>query len=230
MEIKARILLVEDDYNFGSVVKKKLEETGYDVTFCSDGEIAWRTFQKSQFDLCLLDIVMPKKNGYELAHQIRLKNDLVPIMFLTSKSQDEDIIRGFKNGADDYLAKPFSMQELMYRMEVWLKRSRKLSADKKAVFKIGKVTFDYPELSITNSKGRTIAVTQKEADLMKFLLENANKTLKREEILYHVWGKDDYFLGRSMDVFITKVRKHIAGIEGAELITLHGIGFKFVVP
>ncbi len=231
MDTKARILLVEDDYNLGAITKKRLEESGYEVTHCSDGEIAWKTFQKSLYDICLLDVVMPKKNGFELARQIRQKNDLIPILFLTSKSQDEDKISGFKHGADDYVTKPFSMQELLLRIEVFLKRTRPLNADKRTTYTVGKITFDYGELKLTDSSGKLKAsLTQKEADLLKFFCENANKTLKREEILYHVWGKDDYFLGRSMDVFITKIRKHFVDDKDVKLETLHGIGFKFYVP
>jgi DNA-binding response OmpR family regulator len=230
MDTKARILLVEDDYNLGAITKKRLEESGYEVTHCSDGDIAWKQFQKSLFDICLLDVVMPKKNGFELAKQIRQKNDLIPILFLTSKSEDEDKISGFKHGADDYVTKPFSMQELLLRIEVFLKRTRPLNADKRAQFTVGKTTFDYGELKLTDKNGKLKAtLTQKEADLLKFFCENANKTLKREEILYHVWGKDDYFLGRSMDVFITKIRKHFSDDKDVKLETLHGIGFKFYV-
>ncbi|UYQ93276.1 response regulator transcription factor [Chitinophaga horti] len=231
MDTKAKILLVEDDYNLGAVTKRRLEEAGYEVTHCSDGEMAWKQFQKAMFDICLLDVVMPKKDGFTLAQQIRKKNDLIPILFLTSKSMDEDKITGFKTGADDYVTKPFSMQELLMRIEVFLKRTRPLNADKRAQFQLGPLTFDYGELKLLDKDGKTKStLTQKEADLLKFFCENANKTLKREEILYHVWGKDDYFLGRSMDVFITKIRKHFDDVDDIRLETLHGIGFKFYVP
>ncbi|ATL47092.1 DNA-binding response regulator [Chitinophaga caeni] len=232
MDTKAKILLVEDDFNLGAVTKKRLEEAGFFVEHCIDGDTAWKEFQRTMYDICLLDVVMPKKDGFTLAQLIRRKNDFVPILFLTSKSLDEDKITGFKHGADDYVTKPFSMQELLYRIEVFLKRTRPLNADKKAIYKLGNLIFDYGELKIVNpdAKKKVKILTQKEADLLKFLCENANKTLKREEILYHVWGKDDYFLGRSMDVFITKIRKNFPAESPVKLETLHGIGFKFHMP
>ncbi|PUZ22177.1 DNA-binding response regulator [Chitinophaga costaii] len=234
--MKARILLVEDDENVGAVTKKKLEENGYEVFHCTDGQMAWDQFVMRNFDICLLDVVMPKKDGFTLAQQIRRKNDLIPILFLTSKSMDEDKITGFKTGADDYITKPFSMTELLMRIEVFIKRTRSSSntqpsVEKRSRYTVGKFVFDYAELRLTfSSAAASSTLTQKEADLLKFLCENPNKTLKREEILYHVWGKDDYFLGRSMDVFITKLRKHFKADPDIKLETLHGVGFRFNVP
>ena len=223
--------MVEDDSNFGAILKRKLEDFGFDVVHVTDGEAAIKTFNKKLYDIVLLDIVLPKKNGFEVAEVVRQKDDNIPVIFLTSKSLDEDKIKGFKTGGDDYITKPFSLQELLLRIDVWLKRSKKLNADKRAKFKFGKLTFDYAELSFLNANGEKITeVTQKEADLLKFLLENPNKTLTREVVLIHVWGKDDYFLGRSMDVFIAKIRRRIARIEGIQLVTLHGIGFKLIIP
>ncbi|RAJ04170.1 DNA-binding response OmpR family regulator [Chitinophaga skermanii] len=232
MDTKAKILLVEDDFNLGAITKRRLEEAGFTVEHCIDGDVAWKEFQRTMYDICLLDVVMPKKDGFALAQLIRKKNDFVPILFLTSRSQDEDKIAGFKNGADDYVTKPFSMQELLLRIEVFLKRTRPLNADKRTQFKLGSILFDYGELKLIALEGdkKVKVLTQKEADLLKFLCENANKTLKREEILYHVWGKDDYFLGRSMDVFITKIRKNFPPDSPVKLETLHGIGFKFHMP
>lgn len=231
METKARILYAEDDYNFGVAVKKKLEEYGFETQLITDGEIAWKMFRRNQYDICLFDVVMPKKNGFELAQQIRERNEQIPILFLTARSKDEDKITGFKHGGDAYITKPFSMQELQLRIEVFLKRSRTLNADKRTTFTVGEITFDYGELKLMDSSGQLKAsLTQKEADLLKFLCENPNKTLKREEILFHVWGKDDYFLGRSMDVFFTKIRRNFSQVKGIEIITYHGIGFKFIVP
>lgn len=235
MDMKARILLVEDDENVGAVTKKRLEEHGYEVFHCTDGQMAWDQFVLRNFDICLLDVVMPKKDGFTLAQQIRKKNDLIPILFITSKSMDEDKITGFKTGADDYITKPFSMTELLMRIEVFIKRTRSNGSpapvEKRNRYTVGKFVFDYGELRLThNSEAATSTLTQKEADLLKFLCENPNKTLKREEILYHVWGKDDYFLGRSMDVFITKLRKHFKADPEIKLETLHGVGFRFNVP
>lgn len=232
--MKARILLVEDDQNVGAVTKKRLEEAGYDVVHCIDGQMAWDQFQLRTFDICLLDVVMPKKDGFTLAEQIRRKNDFIPILFLTSKAMDEDKIKGFKTGADDYITKPFSMQELLLRIEVFLKRSKSttvVATEKRTQYTIGKLTFDYNDLILREKNGEVSStLTQKEADLLKYLCDNANKTLKREEILFHVWGKDDYFLGRSMDVFITKLRKHFKTDPAIKLETLHGVGFRFNIP
>lgn len=229
--MKARILLVEDDQNVGAVTKKRLEEAGYEVVHSIDGQIAWEQFQLRTFDICLLDIVMPKKDGFTLAQQIRKKNDLIPILFLSSKSMDEDKIAGFKTGADDYITKPYSMQELLMRIEVFLKRTKNAPATKRTQYKIGNVTFDYNDLRLSDPSGAiAVSLTQKEADLLKYLCDNANKTLKREEILFNVWGKDDYFLGRSMDVFITKLRKYFKPDPTIKLETLHGVGFRFNVP
>lgn len=230
MDKKARILLVEDDMNLGFVIKDNLQEAGYDVVHCPDGESAWQQFQKKQFDLALLDVMMPKKDGFTLAQQIRRKNEIIPLLFLTAKSMEEDKATGFKLGADDYITKPFSMQELLFRIEVFLRRTRALNADKNTKYIIGVLSFDYSELTIRDASTEIASLTQKEADLLKFLCENPNKTLKREEILLHVWGKDDYFLGRSMDVFITKLRKHCKTDPRIELETIHGVGFKFNVP
>jgi DNA-binding response OmpR family regulator len=232
--MKARILLVEDDQNVGAVTKKRLEEANYDVVHCIDGQMAWDQFQLKTFDICLLDVVMPKKDGFTLAEQIRRKNDFIPILFLTSKAMDEDKIKGFKTGADDYITKPFSMQELLLRIEVFLKRSKSttvVATEKRTQYTIGKLTFDYNDLILRELNGEVSStLTQKEADLLKYLCDNANKTLKREEILFHVWGKDDYFLGRSMDVFITKLRKHFRTDPAIKLETLHGVGFRFNIP
>ncbi len=229
--MKARILLVEDDQHIGAVTKKKLEEVGYEVVHSIDGQVAWEQFQLRTFDICLLDVVMPKKDGFTLAQQIRHKNDLIPILFLTSKSMDEDKITGFKTGADDYITKPYSMQELLMRIEVFLKRTMAPAPEKGKVYTIGGLTFDYNDLRLKNENDSiSIALTQKEADLLRFLCDNPNKTLKRDEILFHVWGKDDYFLGRSMDVFITKLRKHFKSEPDVKLETLHGVGFRFNIP
>lgn len=230
MENKARILLIEDDVNLGFVIKDNLIEAGYDVVHCTDGDSGWQYFQKKNFDLILLDIMMPKKDGFSLARLIRSKNEKVPLLFLTARTLEEDKIMGFKLGADDYVTKPFSMQELLLRIEVFLRRTQALNADKNKQYQIGQLLFNYPELYISGPDNYFQTLTQKEADLLKFLCENPHKTLKREEILLHVWGKDDYFLGRSMDVFITKLRKHFRHDPRIRLETIHGVGFKFMPP
>lgn len=230
MDSKPRILLVEDDINLGFVIKDNLMEAGYEVLHCSDGTDAWTEFQKRSFDLILLDVMMPKMDGFSLAREIRGKNEKVPVLFLTAKSMEEDKVTGFGIGADDYVTKPFSMKELLFRIGVFLKRTKALHADKNIRFTLGTLHFNYSELSITDSGNSPVILTQKEADLLRFFCENPNKTLKRQEILLQVWGKDDYFLGRSMDVFIAKLRKHFLRDPRVSLETIHGIGFKLYIP
>lgn len=228
-DINAKILLVEDDPTLGFVVKDNLEAAGYEVDHAPDGETGWQLYMKNVYDICVLDVMLPKRDGIWLATQIRKKNETVPILLLTAKSMDEDKITGFKSGVDDYITKPFNMQELLLRIEVFLKRTKKQDADVPNEFKIGNLDFNYRDLILTDD-GKQQQLTQREADLLRYLALNPNRVLKREEILMSVWGKDDYFLGRSMDVFITKIRKHLKGQPGVELQTIHGIGFKFTLP
>jgi DNA-binding response OmpR family regulator len=246
--MKARILFVEDDQNVGAATKRRLEEQGYEVRHCTDGLMAWEEFQHRTFDICLLDVMIPKKgggpekggisekdHGFELARQIRKRNDVIPILFITSKSMMEDKIAGFKTGADDYITKPINLQELVLRIEVFLKRTKNMvqatQAAKPSQYVIGKLTFDYADLRLHDStQDKSFTLTQKEADLLRYLCDNVNKALKREDILFNVWGKDDYFLGRSMDVFITKLRKYFKSDPEIKLETLHGVGFRFNVP
>jgi DNA-binding response OmpR family regulator len=225
MQSKAKVLLAEDDTSLAFVIKDNLEEEGYDVTWCADGEAALLQFQKSGFDICLLDVMMPVKDGFTVAKKIRQKSDVVPILFLTAKSLEQDKLEGFKTGADDYITKPFSIKELLMRMDVFLRRTRKMHSDETTEFKIGKLRFLYNSLKLFNGE-EEFSLTQREADLLKFFCEHNNKVLKREEILLSVWGKDDYFLGRSMDVFITRLRKHFKADPAVVLETIHGIGFR----
>lgn len=225
MQSKAKVLLAEDDSSLAFVIKDNLEEEGYNVTWCADGEAAWQQFQKAEFDLCLLDVMMPIKDGFTVAKKIRQKSDIVPILFLTAKSMEQDKLEGFKSGADDYITKPFSIKELLMRMEVFLRRTKKLHSEQLQEYPIGKLLFSFTDLKLYNGK-EIIALTQREADLLHFLCEHPNKVLKREEVLLSVWGKDDYFLGRSMDVFITRLRKHFKADPAILLETIHGIGFR----
>ena len=182
---------------------------------------------KNIYDVCLFDILLTgKKDGMELANSIRKKNENIPIIMLSSKNLDNDKIAGFESGADDYITKPFNMQELLMRIQVFVKRSKKKEDKGTVLFKIGELDFDYTNLTLGNEKVEH-QLTQREADLVRYLCLNANRVLKRDEILMNVWGKDDYFLGRSMDVFITKVRKYLKSQNAAKLQTIHGIGFKF---
>jgi DNA-binding response OmpR family regulator len=223
---KFKVLLAEDDLSLGYVIKDNLQDAGYEVVLCPDGQTAIEKFDKTQYDICLLDVMMPHKDGFTVAKKIRQQSDMIPILFLTAKSMEEDKIKGFLTGADDYITKPFSMQELLLRMDVFIRRTRKLHAESIQEFVIGNMKFSYTDLKL-NTPGETFTLTQKEADLLKFLCEHANHILKRDEVLLNVWGKDDYFLGRSMDVFMTKLRKYFKADPSIILETIHGVGFRF---
>jgi DNA-binding response OmpR family regulator len=223
---KAKVLLAEDDLSLGYVIKDNLQDAGYEVVLCPDGQTAIEKFDKTQFDICLLDVMMPNKDGFTVARKIRQLSDMIPILFLTAKSMEEDKIKGFLTGADDYITKPFSMQELLLRMDVFIRRTRKLHADSVQQYSIGQMKFSYTDLKL-HTANDTFTLTQKEADLLKFLCEHANHILKRDEVLLNVWGKDDYFLGRSMDVFMTKLRKYFKADPNIILETIHGVGFRF---
>lgn len=228
---KPRLLLVEDDVNLGFVVKDNLEDRGFDVTHKEDGELGLQAFKDGSFDLCILDVMLPKKDGFTLAADIRERNHDVPIIFLTAKNMKEDKIQGFKLGADDYITKPFSMEELVLRIEVFLKRSgkdRAPAAPVEQVFRIGSYRFDYPNLEL-EGPGELKRLTQREADVLRMLCLEQGKVLKREEILKKIWGSDDYFAGRSMDVFISKLRKYLGDDERVEIMNYHGVGFKLNV-
>lgn len=223
---KGKVLLAEDDLSLGYVIKDNLVDAGYEVVLCPDGQTAIEKFDKSHYDICLLDVMMPNKDGFTVAKKIRQHSDIIPIIFLTAKSMEEDKVKGFLTGADDYITKPFSMQELLLRMDVFIRRTRKMHADQVTEFMIGNMKFSYTDLKL-HTASTTFTLTQKEADLLKFLCEHANRILKREEVLLNVWGKDDYFLGRSMDVFMTKLRKHFKSDPEVMLETIHGVGFRF---
>ena len=223
---KGKVLLAEDDLALSYVIKDNLADAGYDVTVCPDGQSAIDHFERGRFDICLLDVMMPFKDGFSVAKKIRQHSDVIPILFLKARSMEEDRIKGFLSGADDYITKPFSMQELLLRMDVFMRRTRRLSADNVQQYMIGKLSFSYSDLRL-DAPGESFTLTQKEADLLKFLCEHANHILKREEVLLNVWGKDDYFLGRSMDVFMTKLRKYFKTDPDVILETIHGVGFRF---
>jgi DNA-binding response OmpR family regulator len=223
---KAKVFLAEDDVSLGFVIKDNLEEEGYEVVHCQDGQVAIDRFNKDEFDICLLDVMMPNKDGFAVAKKIRQQSDLIPILFLTSKSMEEDKVKGFQTGADDYITKPFSMQELIMRMNVFLRRTKKMHSETREEYNIGNLHFSFTDLKLTSPEG-TFSLTQREADLLRFLCRHPNKVLKREEVLMNVWGKDDYFLGRSMDVFMTKLRKYFKADSQINLETIHGLGFRF---
>ena len=223
---KGKVFLAEDDMSLGFVIKDNLEEEGYEVVHCSDGQTAIDRFNKDEFDICLLDVMMPNKDGFAVAKKIRQQSDVIPILFLTAKSLEEDKVKGFHTGADDYITKPFSMQELMMRMNVFLRRTKKMHSESSEEYKIGELRFSFTDLKLHTPEG-SFSLTQREADLLRFLCQHPNKVLKREEVLMNVWGKDDYFLGRSMDVFMTKLRKYFKSDPAVNLETIHGLGFRF---
>ena len=225
MNTKSKVLLAEDDLSLGYVIKDNLVDAGYEVVLCADGQSAIDKFAKETFDICLLDVMMPNKDGFAVAKKIRQQTDQVPILFITAKSLEEDRIHGFEVGADDYITKPFSMQELLLRIDVFLRRTKKMYSEKAVNFQIGKMNFSFNDLKLSIG-GTAYNMTQKEAELLLFLCEHPNRILKREEVLLNVWGKDDYFLGRSMDVFITKLRKYFRSDTTIHIETIHGMGFR----
>jgi len=229
MNNKARILLAEDDHYLRELMKEAMEENGYSVTDCADGQAAIDTFNKNNFDICLLDIMMPVKDGFMVAKKIRQQSDLHPIIFISTKHLLEDKVKGYLTGADDYITKPFSMKELLLKIEVFLRRTKKMFAEEKQEFTFGNTHFSYNGLSITTPSS-THSLQQKEADLLRFLCSFPNRILKREEILLAVWNKDDFFVGRSMDVYMTKLRKYLKSDPSVNIETLHGVGFRFSVP
>ena len=222
----SKILLVEDDPNLAFVIQDSLTLNGYTVVHSKDGEDAKNHFDRSSFDLCLIDVMLPKKDGISLAQTIRKNNEKIPIIFITAKSMIEDKIKGFEAGGDDYLVKPFSVEELLMRVKVFLRRSNGQFSQQ--VFQIGKLTFDYPNLCLRFANSVT-TLTQKEADILRLLCFSQDRVIKREEILKAVWGADDYFLGRSMDVFISKIRKYLKSDPSIQIVNYHGVGFKLEV-
>jgi len=226
-----KILLAEDDANLGFVVQDNLKSIGYNVTLCSDGEIALKTFANEKFDLCLLDVMMPKKDGFAVAQTIRDINKEVPIIFLTAKTMQADKVKGFTLGADDYITKPFDFEEFLLRIESILRRTKTLTQQEEKIvehYNIGQYSFDVKNQLLHFSKEEK-KLTKKETRILSFLCEHLNDIAPRELILKNIWGNDDYFSGRSMDVFISKLRKHLSKDENIQIINIHGVGFKLEV-
>ena len=228
---KPKILYVEDDVNLGFVTKDNLTKKGYDITLCEDGLTAAQTFQKQKFDLCILDVMLPKIDGFALAQKFRDKDKNVPILFLTAKAMLEDQLQGFKLGGDDYITKPFSIDELVLKIEVFLKRSKVFTESagmEKNTYDIAAYVFDFKELTLTNGKN-TYTLTIREAELLRMLTINRNQVVRRESILHQVWGEDNYYIGRSLDVFVSRLRKMFADEPNVEIENVRGVGFKFIV-
>ena len=224
-----KILLVEDDTSLGFVVSDQLKRDGYQVSLCTDGAEGFKRFNEESFHLCIFDVMMPKKDGFTLAREIRKLNQEVPILFLTAKSMTEDKIEGFKAGGDDYLTKPFSVEELQMRVIALLKRVNiHMETEEEKVTQVGKYQFDAENYTLTID-GVFKSLTKKEAHILKILTKFKNQVVSREMILNAVWGQDDYFVGRSLDVFITKLRKYFKDDSSISISNIHGVGFKLEV-
>ncbi len=222
-----RILLAEDDDNLGSLLKEYLVIKGYKADLYPDGNKAYKGFLKEHYNLCLLDVMMPEKDGFALAKDIRQVNSDIPIIFLTAKSLKQDVLEGFSIGADDYITKPFSMEELLFRIEAILRRTEQLLNKTQDIYQIGKYTFEIQKQNLTiNHKAQKL--TTKEAELLKLLCINQNKVLERNYALRTIWLDDNYFNARSMDVYITKLRKYLHEDPSIEIINVHGKGFKLI--
>lgn len=232
---KPSILLVEDDQNFGDVLKSYLEMNDFDITLRTDGEKGKDAFDDGEFDLCIFDVMMPKKDGFTLAKEIREDDKRTPIIFLTAKALNEDIVTGLKLGADDYITKPFNSEELLLRVQAILKRSQNGGLeddDQRTEFEFGNFTFDFPLRNLTYSYGgqeKISKLSPKEAQLLRLFCINLNNVLTRSEALTKIWGEDNYFTARSMDVFVTKLRKYLKIDDNIEIVNIHGNGFQLLV-
>ncbi len=228
-----KILLVEDDQNFGDVLKSYLEMNDYEVSLGKDGVTGMELYRSSKYDLAIFDIMMPRKDGLTLAQEIREKDKDLPIIFLTAKNMKEDILQGFRAGADDYITKPFSSEELLLRIQALLKRSapKADAGDEVTDFVIGKYKFNFPLRILTYTPDPTDEekLSPKEAMLLKMFCKRQNNVLERSEALTKIWGEDNYFTARSMDVFITKLRKYLKKDENIEIVNIHGNGFQLLV-
>ena len=229
MDEKLKILLCEDDENLGMLLREFLQAKGFDAELYPDGEKGYDAFLKGQYDLCVLDVMMPKKDGFTLAQEIKSLNAEVPIIFLTAKSIKDDVFEGFKIGADDYITKPFSMEELVFRIGAILRRVKGKKEKEVTVYQIGKYTFDtQKQVLIFNDK--TQKLTTKECELLALLCRHVNEILERNFALKSIWIDDNYFNARSMDVYITKLRKLLKEDPDIEIINIHGKGYKLIAP
>jgi len=227
--MEVNILLAEDDFNLGFVIVDQLKLDGYQVTLATDGMDALLRFNEKNFHLCIFDVMMPKKDGFTLASDIRKINSEIPILFLTAKTMTEDKVQGFKSGGDDYLTKPFSVEELQLRIKALLKRVNiKMDKPEDKVLPLGIFLFDTENICLIINENKR-SLTKKEAQILKLLYKFKGQVLPREVILNAVWGQDDYFVGRSLDVFITKLRKYLRDDESITLSNIHGVGFKLEI-
>jgi DNA-binding response OmpR family regulator len=223
--MKARLLYVEDDESLSFVTRDNLELEDYEVVHCKDGKQALATIREEEFDLCILDVMLPEIDGFTLAEEIRKRDREVPILFLTAKSLKGDRIHGLKIGGDDYITKPFSIEELLLKIDIFLRRSKITRPHNSDIFQVGTYEFDYKNLTLTHGSD-VRQLTQKEADLLRLFINNKNEVLKRSDILEQLWGEDDYFLGRSLDVFISRLRKYLKEDDSLKVENIHGVGFR----
>jgi two-component system, OmpR family, response regulator len=232
-----KILLVEDDQNFGDVLRSYLEMHDYEVTLATDGVLGLEAFKKSEYDLCVFDVMMPRKDGFSLAKDVRERNKEVPIIFLTAKTMKDDVVQGFKIGADDYISKPFNSEELLLRIQAVLKRVNKAPdpRDDQREYHIGQYHFNYP-LRILTFQGNVASgeenqwkLSPKESELLKLFCKYINDVTTRSEALTKIWHEDNYFTARSMDVFVTKLRKLLSKDSNIEIVNIHGNGFQLLV-
>lgn len=224
-----KILYVEDDADLAFITKDQLELEGYHVHHCADGKTALNEIKTSKFDICILDVMLPEVDGFTLAKKIRSQNIHVPIIFLTAKAMEEDRFKGFEIGGDDYITKPYSLVELMYKVKIFLKRNVIQDNQIDESISLGQYVFDKSNLTLV--RGNNVkALTEREAEVLKHLTSNLNSLVKREDLLSLIWGKNDYFLGRSLDVFISRLRKYLKDDDEVKIENVHGVGFRLVTP
>lgn len=228
--MKTTILVVEDDQFFARVVERKLKKAGYEIFYCKDGEEGWKAFCEGHFDLCLFDINMPQKNGYQLAMDVREADQNIPIIFMSVRATEDDRIHGFEVGCDDYIVKPFNLEELVMRVKVWLKRSKQLHGDAKVLYNLDGLVFDFTELYISNiATGTIVQIQCREAQLLAFLCEHANEVVTKEFVLMNLWEHQDIFAARCLDVYLTRLRKHLNTTSTTRLETLRKNGLRLVI-
>jgi len=224
---KLHILLCEDDENLGMLLREYVQAKGFVCDLYGDGDAGFKAFLKGRYDFCILDVMMPKKDGFTMASEIRALNQDIPIIFLTAKSLKEDILEGFKIGGDDYITKPFSMEELLFRIEAILRRVKGKKGKDIVAYRLGSMTFDVQKQQLIHGEEIT-KLTTKESDLLNLLCSHANDILERNFALKTIWVDDNYFNARSMDVYITKLRKHLKADPSIEIINIHGKGYKLI--
>lgn len=229
MTASGAILLLEDDANLGLVIQEHLQMNGFSVVLCTNGDDGLAEYRRHSYDLCLVDIMMPKRDGFSFAREVRARDQHTPLIFLTARAMKEDKITGFRIGCDDYLTKPFSIEELLLRIRAVLRRSRRPEAEPEPDrFTLGRYSFDARRQTLCRDD-QTRKLTATESDLLRLLCLHMNRVLTREEALRRIWGCEDYFSGRSMDVFISKLRKYLKDDPAVRIVVVHGKGFRLII-